>query len=278
MRRLLILLFSLLLNSPTFAAFQYIGAAARPAAMGGAFCAVTEAVHGCHPNPAATGYAPGMKVAMNYCRPFGLDDLGLLEIGLLKPIPGGVIGLGGRRFGNQLYRELTLSLSWARPLGDRGALGVRLRGLQLAIRGYGSEITWCLDVGAIAALMPGVRCGLWVRNLSDGRLGAGKEGMPQTVVIGLAYRLNSRVLLSADLLEDISDSSREGVLGGYPMEIRLGQEFHFLGPLCIRAGILDPPIRFSAGMGLRAGPLHLDYAWLSHQLLGGTHYFSMTWP
>ena len=130
----------------------------------------------------------------------------------------------------------------------------------------------------MAALTPRVRCGIVARNLNDGRLGVGKEGMSQTLIIGLACRPNSRVLLSIDLLENISAGSWEGILGGYPLEIRLGQEFHLFEFLRIRTGVLDPPIQFSAGLGLKAGPLHLDYAWRSHQFLGGTHCISLAWP
>lgn len=278
MRWLLALLFILLLPLPGHTAFQFLDTGARPVAMGGAFCAVADDAHGPHYNPAGMAWIHGRKAAISYCQFFRLADLALHEVSFVQPTSWGVLGLAARRFGGDLYREMSVDLSFAHPLSEGVSVGISMRGLQLAISGYGSDETLSLDLGLLAAMTSRLRWGLSVRNLNNGSLGRGKEEMPQVLMVGFAFRPHSRLLLSADLLEDISDCSLEKLAGAYPIELRLGQESSLWDPLTIRLGLQSSPTRFSVGLGLRAGPFHLNYAYRSHQFLDGTHYVSLTSP
>ena len=279
MRWLLFLLLIFLFPLPGQAAFEFLDMGARPVAMGGAFCAVADDAHAPHYNPAGMGQVHGRKVTLGYCRPFGLADLSLHYACILQSTRWGVLGLGARRFGGALYRETALGLSFARPLRQNLFMGLSLHGLQLAISGYGSDETLSLDLGLLAAVTKKLRWGLSVHNLNNGRLGRWGEEMPQVLVMGFAFCPESRLLLSADLMMDIADCSVGKLAGGgYPIQLRLGQESRLWAPLTLRLGLQTRPTRFSAGGGIRAGPFHLDYAYCSHQFLGGTHHVSLTSP
>lgn len=279
MRWLLSFLLIFLYPLPGQTAFEFLDTGARPVAMGGAFCAVADDAHTLHYNPAGAGQLQGRKVALSSCRLFGLADLSLHNLCLLQPTRWGVLGLEIQRFGGILYSETALSLSYARPLRENLLLGSSLRGLQLAISGYGSDHTLVLDLGLLATVAPRVSWGVSMHNLNNGRLGRWRQEMPQVLSMGFAYCPNSRLLLSVDLRQDIANCSVDKLTdGGYPVELRLGQESHIWAPLTARLGLGTGPTRFSAGVGVRAGPFQLHYAYRSHQLLGGSHHVSLTWP
>ncbi len=279
MRRHLLLLAILLSPAPGRAAFQFQDVGARPAAMGGAFCAVADDAHGPHYNPAGMVQVQSRKVTLNTARLFGLADLACHSISVLQPSRWAALGLGAQRFGGALYRESSLSLSLARPLAKDLFLGLSLRGLQLAISGYGVDHALVLDLGVLAAMNQSLKWGFSVRNLNDGHLGRQQEGIPQDLIMGFAFRPHAGLLLSADLGPDLSPCS-EGTrsLARYPIFLRLGQEFCLWPPLTLRLGLQTRPARFSGGMGVRAGPLRLDYCYRSHEILGGSHHISLSAP
>lgn len=279
MRWLPALLFIILNPVPGQTAFEFLDLGARPVAMGGAFCAVADDAHGPHYNPAGMGQARGRMLALSYCRPFELADLSLQYACLLQSTTWGVLGLVAQRFGTDLYQEMALGLSFAHPLGENLFAGLSLRGLQLAISDYGSDEALGLDLGLLAAVTHRISWGVSVYNLNNGRLGRKREEMPQVLIMGFAFHLDTRLLLSADLSQDIADCSVGKLAGGeYPIEFRLGHEFRPWAPLTIRLGLGTLPTRFSAGVGIGAGPFHLDYAYRSHQFLGGTHHVSLSSP
>jgi hypothetical protein len=258
------------------AAFEFAEIGARPAALAGAYCALSDDAHGPMYNPAGTGWASGRAIAMSACRPFGLVELDTQEFSILQPVSGWVAGLYARRFGGHLYREITMGLSCSHRFLDNLSIGWCLRGLQLAISGYGSDETWSLDTGILA--VPGTRWrwGMAIRNLNNGRLGQNQEGMAQVLMVGLACRPEEFVWLSADLLGDAAEvSSSPFKPGAYPLEWRLGCEARPRDLLALRLGLQNHPLRISAGLEISAGPFRLGYAWRSHQLLSPTHHLTL---
>jgi hypothetical protein len=278
-RWLLSFLLIFLYPLPGQTAFEFLDTGARPVAMGGAFCAVADDAHAPHYNPAGMVQVRRRKVTFSTGRFFGLADVTLHSVYLLQPSRWGILGLGAQRFGGGLYRESTLSLSFARPLRKNLFLGLSLRGLQLAISGYGVDRTLGLDLGFLAAMTSSLRWGLLARNLNNGRLGSGREQIPRGLIMGFAFRPYAGLLLSADLRPDLSPIS-EGTLNlvRYPISLRLGQEFCLWPSLTLRLGLQTRPTRYSMGMGVGAGPFQLDYCHRSHQFLGGSHHISLSSP
>jgi len=258
------------------AAFEHVEVGARPAALGGAYCALSDDAHGPLHNPAGAGWAKGRAIALSASRPFGVSELDTGELSILQPALGWVFGLHARHFGGGLYREITVGVSAAHRFADRLSAGWCLRGRQLAICGYGSDESWSLDLGVTA--LPGARWrwGMAVHNINNGRLGRDRQGMPQVLMVGLACRPEERVWLSGELLGDLTDLSVApfGPLE-YPLEWRLGCEACPWKTAALRLGLQNHPLRISAGLELAAGPLRLGYAWRSHSLLGSTHHITL---
>jgi hypothetical protein len=258
------------------AAFEHVEVGARPAALGGAYCALSDDVHGPLYNPAGASWSQRRALALSGCRPFGLGQLDTGELSILQPVLGWVFGLHARHFGDRLYRETTVAMSAAHRFLDRLSAGGCLRGLQLSIDGYGSDETWSLDVGILALPGDRWRWGMAVHNINNGRLGRARQGMPQVLMVGLACRPEERVWLSGELLGDLTDLSVDSSGSpGYPLEWRLGCEARPGDALALRLGLQNHPMRISAGLELAAGRLRLGYAWRSHVLLGSTHHITL---
>ena len=258
-------------------AFEHAEVGARPAALGGAYCALSDDAHGPLHNPAGAGWSRHRAVALSASRPFGLAELDTRELSVLQPALGWVFGLHARHFGGGPYRETTVGISAAHSFLARLSAGGCLRGRQLAICGYGSSESWSLDLGMVA--LPGARWrwGMAVHNINNGRLGRDRQGMPQVLMAGLACRPEERVWLSGELLGDLTDLSIDPFgPTGYPLEWRLGCEARLREAAVLRLGLQNHPLRISAGLALAAGPLRLGYAWRSHPLLGSTHHLTLT--
>ena len=258
------------------AAFEHVEIGARPAALGSAYCALSDDAHGPLHNPAGAGWADCRTIALSASRPYGLAELDTGELSILQPTLGWVFGLHTRCFGGRLYRETTVGMSAAHRFLDGLSAGGCLRGRQLAISGYGSDESWSLDLGIVA--LPGARWrwGMAVHNINNGRLGRSRQGMPQVLMVGLACRAEGRVWLSGELLGDLTDLSVDPFgTPGYPLEWRLGCETRFGDMAALRLGLQNHPLRISAGLELATGPLRLGYAWRSHSLLGSTHHVTL---
>jgi hypothetical protein len=217
-------------------------------------------------------------VTLSASRPFGLPELDVQQFSIVQAVSRWTLSLWSRRLGGDLYREVTLGLGCSRRFGERLSAGMALRGLQLAIAGYGSGRTWCLDLGVSGAVDSAWHLGISVQNLNNGRLGEGEQSTPQVLRVGTAVRPERHLLLCADVVADAADVIAGGsFLGKYPAGIRLGCEGHLHRSLVLRLGFQSRPMRMSAGVGLTAGPVEVDYACRSHQFLGPTQYLTVSW-
>jgi hypothetical protein len=260
------------------AAFELQTVAARPAALGGAYCAVSDDAPGSLHNPAAAGRSTRRTLALSAGRPFGLAELDVQQLSIVQPISRWAVNFWARRLGDDLYREVMLGLCCSRRLGDNLSAGVALRGLQLAIAGYGSDRTWCVDLGISGAVNSAVHLGMSAHNLNHAHLGRGEQAVPQLLRAGIAFRPERHVLLCADLVEDVSDVTKGGSFPGkYPVEIRLGCEGRLRRSLALRLGFQNRPLRMSGGIGLTIGPVVVDYACRSHRFLGPTQHITISW-
>ena len=61
----------------------------------------------------------------------------------------------------------------------------------------------------------------------------------------------------------------------YPWNARLGIEVSLFQGVDIRAGVNSDPAMFSLGLGFAFHGICIDYAYLEHSDLGGSHVFSV---
>ena len=235
---------------------------ARAAALGGAATALEGHAWG-EANPATWATLPGRAVSFFATQPFGLDALRLGAAQYVEPTSVGAFAVDVRAFGFDAYRETRGALGYARSFAFDSvrtlAVGARLAYEQLAIEGFGSAGAATLSVGWLARVLPDVLVGFHAANL-NGAAWAGREALPRTFALGLAYRPAPALQLLLDAYKDID----------FPVSVRGGLEALPVAALALRAGVATEPVRFTAGAGVRLGRIAADVAAERHEALGWT--------
>ena len=264
MRWLIILVF--LLSQISRAGFQQIEAGSRPKALGGAYAAAGGDAWTMFFNVAGLSRLDRNEVSFFYSpSPFGLPELGLEAAAFGFRSNFGVIGLAARRFGFELYRELSATLSYASSVSTIG-FGLSLNRHSVAISRYGSASVIGVDAGLLAGLSGRLACGLSVKNLNAPKIGVSREPLPQVFTIGFEYVPAGGVTLAGDYRKE----------SGRAAATRFGFEYRIVSALALRAGFSDAETRTTGGVGIQYMSFRLDYAFESHQELGWTHEFTFS--
>ena len=256
-----LLMLALLLGSPLSGQAQTsTEGGARAAALGGAATALSHEPTG-YANPAAWATFMARAVSFFASEAFGLAALRLGAAAYVEPTPFGTFAAGARTFGFDDYRETHFHAGFARGfrLGStrRFHLGISLRYQRIAIPGYGGTGVLALGLGGLVQVRPGVQVGFQATNLHRPKL-AGREELPRTLSLGLAYQPAEQVLIVLDAYKDVR----------FPLSVRAGVEVLPVAVLFLRAGATTAPQRITAGAGLRLGKLTADIAGEHHEVLG----------
>ena len=264
MRWLVILV--LVLSQISRAGLQQSEAGSRAKALGGAYAAAGGDAWTLFFNVGGLSRLERNEVSFFYSpSPFGLPELGVEAAAIGLRTNFGVIGLAARRFGFELYREVSATLAYAYSVSNIG-FGLSLNRHSVAISRYGSASALGLDAGLLAILSNRLACGLSVKNLNAPRIGVAREPLPQVFAIGIEYIPAGGVSLVGDYRKE---SGRAGAA-------RFGFEYRIVTALALRAGFSDAESRTTGGIGVQYGLFRLDYAFESHQELGWTHEFTLS--
>ncbi|SHK49928.1 hypothetical protein [Rhodothermus profundi] len=247
---------------------QSLEGGARAIALSGATTALAADVWA-HANPAAWAGFRQAALSLMASQAYGLEALRLGAATYVQPIARLTLALGARTFGFEAYRATHFWLGIAhivypatrRPL----QLGLSVRYQRIAIERYGAAGTLGLWAGLRAGVFPWLSVGMAATNLNAPRL-AGRERLPRTLRLGLAYHPPAPF----QLLLDVSKDAR------YAPDLRVGLEVQALPFLTLRAGTGTLPGRFTAGFGLSAGLLQTDVAVEYHTILGWSPALSIT--
>jgi hypothetical protein len=194
---------------------------------------------------------------------FGIPDLRRMEAAVAAPLPWG--GAGGliRRSGNDLYRELWITLGWGVALTHRAEAGASVTAYGLSIAGYGHAWSIGINAGFHVSFGTGVGLGATVRNLNRPVLGQSREPVGTEILAGVQYA----PVPSCRLMAGVAKEERSEEAGA------AGVEIDFPGMLTLRAG--TDGLGYGLGAGLQVSGVRLDYALSSHMELGVTHHFSV---
>lgn len=178
----------------------------------------------------------------------------------------GVAGLEVQRFGGSLYNETRAGLGYGYRFGLI-SLGARVDMLQVSIEGLGSRRVALGSLGGQMELLPNkLALGVSLYNLNQAKLANYQdERVPTILKAGLAYRPTAQVLLLAETEKDVERDAN----------FKAGLEYRPIPLLAARIGLASLTEQASAGLGLRAKSLELDYAAAYQQALGFSHHLSV---
>lgn len=166
------------------------------------------------------------------------------------PTPGGVIGTGLFRFGDDLYSEQLISAGYANQFG-LASLGVKLNYIQYRAEGFGTRSVLSLNFGGIAEITPWVTVGAYIVNINQPKLSTiNDERLPVKLVTGVLINPSDELALLMEVEKDID----------YAPTIKGGLEYSIYKKLKIRTGFNLGPNSIHGGIGYKSSRLMVDYA------------------
>lgn len=252
-----------LLFSFSQATFENWGETALTNSMGGEGVALGCEAGGISYNPASLGLLKKGMVQFGYCQLFNLRELETRDLYLAFPRRRLTYGMGVFIFGKKdYYQETILAFSLAYRVKKLFSLGINMKYMKVSFNSkYDDLSAMGLDGGVVFQPSEKVGFGLALRNFNQPSLVKSSKDVPFSWAVGTTIAPFDSFRLSFNL----SKEKR------YPVRVHLGQEIKILSNLYLRAGMASQPIRYGLGMGIDLSRFCLDYCFLEHPVLGGTH-------
>jgi len=278
----------------TGAQFLKIGMAARPLAMGGAFCAVADDVNSVYYNPAGLTRVEKSEVAATFLKYF--EDVNAGFIGYASAVDSkSAIGAGITylQVGNMERRDVNETLNGEFNSTDMALfmnyaskkIGADLLedlsvgcGLKLISQEIDNEkaFTAAIDLAAFYPADKKLSFGLNIQNIGYGiKFVNDRDPLPLNVKFGAAYKPVVNLTVACDLDEYIIDNK---------FYASLGAEYWIKNMLALRAGyrygydtkaLGNDLVGLGAGAGFRIWGVSVDYAFAPFGDLGDTHRISL---
>ncbi|ACF12977.1 Helix-hairpin-helix DNA-binding class 1 [Chloroherpeton thalassium ATCC 35110] len=250
---------------PLYGAFERLDVSARAGALGGAFVALGNSSFGGFYNPASLELLPSREVGVFYSQPYGMSELSYFAFSFADPgfLPNslGSLGLSVKRYGFELYNEKTVAASYAGAFERVFFYGFSLNYHHLSIKNYGSAAAFGLSLGTLFLVSPEFSLGFSGFNLNRPTIGKTSEALPQSYILGMAYRPDGNLRILIDFEKDPR----------FALMLKSGVEYEPVEAISLRAGFSTEPKKMSGGIGIHYGAMDIDYALAAHSDLGLTH-------
>jgi hypothetical protein len=264
----LILLFY---SIPAIAAFDHCGISAKALSLGDASVALGDEASVLSTNPGGLGFFKKTGFQASLSRLFDLDELSEKEFYLVYPFKSFSFGGGTYIFGKtDYYQEMVLTLAFGYELKDYLSFGSNLKYMRVSFSPtYKALSAWGTDFGAIFKFDDKVQFGMVLKNFNQPKLLDNSDDLPTIFSSGIAVFPYEEV----NLVFGFSYDKR------YKGQLHFGQEVKLIKNLPLRFGIQTSPARYAFGVGFNFDKMDVDYAYLNHPVLGGSHKvsFSLSW-
>ncbi|MCK9410077.1 MAG: hypothetical protein WCX28_09235 [Bacteriovoracaceae bacterium] len=285
------------------ASFVDIGFGARPAALGGAYVALSNDVNSVLWNPAGMASMKKSQASFSYTNQLGL--FAYKSFAAVVPFTGNAVGIAVVSSGDQALQELTVQASYAHLIQQKWNVGITAK-YRMASFGnntvseseyllfepdeiseafsnqvQGSSAGFGFDVGMQFLMSQAVSFGVmlkdvyapmnWnssVRSTTVKAKGKYIESLPPEMAVGTALRILENISLTADYHPALNTTTRSALHSG--MEIR------FLKLLSLRGGMqqvfaTDAAAKYTMGMGIDYAVdtyfrIFVDYTYMSEFL------------
>ncbi|MGB8657827.1 MAG: hypothetical protein WCE90_08610 [Candidatus Zixiibacteriota bacterium] len=254
---------------PAWSAFDNCGSSAKTLSLGNASTALTDEPSVILTNPGGLGFLRQKGFQTSLSRLFDVDELSEREIYLAFPLRRFSLGAGFYQFGKKAYyEESVFCLALAYEIGDHFSLGTSLKHMRASFSSeYDGLSAASIDAGSDYRVNDRFQVGLAAHNLNRPHLVKGSDDIPANFCLGIAVFPFSEATLSFDLTYDER----------YREQLHVGQEIMLVKNLPLRFGLQTSPARYALGIGLDVDKFTMDYAYLSHSVLGNTHKLSLSY-
>ncbi|MEA2078054.1 MAG: hypothetical protein U9O95_08565 [Candidatus Marinimicrobia bacterium] len=290
MKRLLLLLLLIGTLSAQVFTDSWPGAAAG-AGSGGAQVAVNQTMWAHSYNPAGLAFVDNIGSGFAYNNPgfYGFASLSMFTATLPINEKYGTVSLHGDMLRTKngetiLSSENSLGVTHAfhllKDLRSSFSVGYSLNflfadyGQSAGLSGDGSDgidlgsvAGLGMDLGIQASLRNRAWMGVSVENINAPKFGSSESEAqaPRKFTAGLGYMPYYGLITSFEV-EKVS---------GFDAQYRMGLDYAIMEWFNIRAGVSTYPSQLTFGFGVKQSFFKLDYAYISHPVLNGTHFFTL---
>ncbi|QNL49159.1 DNA-binding protein [Olivibacter sp. SDN3] len=212
-------------------------------------------------NPAGLITLKKLEVGTYYQAHFMQSDIRYQGAVVAKPTKLGVLGAHVSDYGiTGTYSELKLAASFARHFGQLLATAVTVNYNQLRIDKYGGDQLFSVDIGLQCYLNTNWTVGVHMSNVGNVKYhNTAHAAVPAQVKLGTGYRVNTNLLLTADVDKIISTER---------VDVRAGLEYLPISWISFRGGLAVDEFKQFCGIGLFFKGIFLDMAMVIHPKLG----------
>ncbi|MDZ7717107.1 MAG: hypothetical protein U5J95_12940 [Balneolaceae bacterium] len=225
----------------TFSGYSQATLGAREISLGQATSALPNSTWAVFANPAMSS-EDRKSVSFFGIRYYGFSELTDMAVAATYPTEFGVIGAGVYRYGDDLFNENQLRVSYKNSFqGFHYGAALNYNHVVQG-DGHGSFGALGINVGLAAQIIDNLWIGAKATNINQPKYGEFNniaEEPVRDLSIGFAYQVSDLFLFTSDVYKDVR----------FPVSYRGGAEIKIIENLRGRAGVTTEPLTFSAGFG-----------------------------
>lgn len=218
-------------------------------------------------NPAGISGQKQLSAAVSYRTIQNLEGFNTAGLSIAYPLKVGAFGLGVSRFGDQLFNEQQLSLSYGNKFGITD-LGIRLSYHQYHFEGFGNKGVPIFSFGGITTLSEEFFIGAFIENITQAKISDFQdERIPTIMQFGISYCPLESISLNVDIQKDIE----------FEASVLIGISYDIIDRLSIKTGFNTKPSKQFFGLDFKPNNIRgiLSYAASHQELLGYSHQMSI---
>ena len=220
--------------------FAAIGQTTAKAVGMGSLTSIQTDAHSLFNNPAGLTDFSDVAFLVNAEQFYLVDGINKSSIGAAIPTSSGTFGITAYNFGFSDFRQQRLGIVYARKLLGQLNIGAQINYFQTRIPEYGSNGQLSFELGLQAKLTKDILIGACLTNpYQTGDLENAET--PALFRMGMAYFVSEKITTGIELEKDID----------FPIRVKFGLEYKFLGKLFLRTGFSSNPTNFHLGVGLQ---------------------------
>lgn len=211
-------------------------------------------------NPAGLLGVENNTLILNSAWFYGVRELKPIAAGFVLKNATGVMGFTFKHFGFESLQDNSFGVAYARRFSSKLDAGIHLNYSHLKIIDNGSHNGIDFDLGFNLLIIKDLYIAFHAQNpvpLASSNL----NSTPSVLRLGLAYFMNTSLLLSGEVLKELSA----------PASFRMGMAYKPTPKMEFRGGIETQPIQLSFGFGyVLSDHLNADLAVSNHSILGSS--------
>ena len=217
-------------------------------------------------NPAFPIKQKSLVMRIDYARLYGLTGLDYYQAELgwsSKEQKSTRLSL--RNFGNPVYQEKTLGISYGQSLKNILSLGITIDWYNIAIAGYQSSTTIGMSLGSVWELSEQIQIGILFRNINSPSIYKCADPLPECFSLGVRFTPLVKMEFCGELFKDTE----------FPFSLRMGTVIKPVDFMDLKFGAQLNPDRYSGGLSLYWKKFSLDFTFQHHQILPYTLYYGI---